>query len=56
MIKNESRPKFLMGLECKRNTRGRGREIGEGGEVKRIKLCHLCMYGDSIKKPIKYCF
>jgi hypothetical protein len=25
-------------------------------EKKRITECHLCMYGDSIKKPTKYCF
>jgi hypothetical protein len=24
--------------------------------VKSIKVCYLYMYGDSIKKPTKYCF
>lgn len=36
------------------------REGGKNGEgivgVKRIKIFHLQMYGDSIKKPTKYCF
>jgi hypothetical protein len=31
---------------------GRGNEVVTG--VKRIKVCYLCMWGDSMKKHTKY--
>jgi hypothetical protein len=53
--------KITMGLKCTRDIgkgrsmRGRG-EVDRIGSVKRIKAHDFSMYGDNIKKPIKYCF